>query len=73
MEPLLTVKDAAKFLNVSAMSIYREVNAGTLPHVRIGRSIRFSKEALDAYIENQVTAPKTEPAKPAPHGTGIRL
>ena len=73
MEPLMTVKDAAKFLNVCEMTVYREAKAGTLPHLRIGRSIRFSKEALDAYIENQATAPKAEHDKPAPRGTGIRL
>ena len=73
MDSLLTVKDAAKFLNVCEMTVYREAKAGTLPHVRIGRSIRFSKDALDAYIENQATVPMTEPAKPVSTGPVTRL
>jgi excisionase family DNA binding protein len=73
MNPLMTVKDAASFLNVSPMTIYREVNAGTLPHVRIGRSIRFSKEALDAYILNPPTETPVETAKPTTRGPVIRL
>ena len=55
MNPLMTAKEAAAFLNVCPATIYREASAGTLPHVRIGRSIRFSKDALDAYINSQAT------------------
>lgn len=73
MEPLLTVKDVAALLNVCEMSIYREAKAGTLPHIRIGRSIRFSKDALDAYIKSQATAPAAATAKPAKRGPVIKL
>ena len=55
MDPLMNAKEAAAFLKVCPTTIYREANAGTLPHVRIGRSIRFSKDALDAYINSQAT------------------
>jgi excisionase family DNA binding protein len=37
---LLSVADAAKALNVSTVTIRRMVRAGTLAHVRVGRSLR---------------------------------
>jgi excisionase family DNA binding protein len=49
---LLTVKEAAAFLRLSPDTIYRATKAGTLPHVRIGRSIRFSEEALEEFLEH---------------------
>lgn len=52
MTPLLTVKDAAAYLNVSEVTIYRMIKSGTLPHMRVGRGIRFSQDALDEYISN---------------------
>lgn len=51
---LLTVKEAAAFLKLSPDTIYRATKAGTLPHVRIGRSIRLSKEALEEFLEHPV-------------------
>ena len=48
MTPLMTVKEAAAFLNLSPFTIYRAVEAGTLPHVRIGRSIRISQDAIES-------------------------
>lgn len=52
MSTLLTVKEAAAFLKLSPETIYRATKAGTLPHVRIGRSIRLSKEALEHFVSN---------------------
>jgi excisionase family DNA binding protein len=59
MNPLLNVKEAAEFLNVAEATIYRLARVGTLPHTRIGRSIRFSTEMLEEYI-NSPTAPAPE-------------
>lgn len=63
---LLTVKEAAAFLRLSPDTIYRATKAGTLPHVRIGRSIRLSKEALEEFLENPTVtvAPAPVAARP---------
>ncbi len=45
-EKLLTVKEAAAFLQVSEDRLYRWVAWQTIPHIRLGRSIRFDPEAL---------------------------
>lgn len=41
---LLTREEAAAFLKVSTS--YIDHNKGRLPHVKVGRSIRFTKEGL---------------------------
>jgi excisionase family DNA binding protein len=45
--PLLTVREVASWLPVSRATIYRLVQAGALPALRISNSIRFPLEALE--------------------------
>ena len=52
MRPLLSVREAARLLNVTESTVYRLTKVGSLPHLRVGRSIRFSEEILDEYIKN---------------------
>lgn len=47
----VTVREVAAELRVSRMTIYRFVEDGTLKSVRVGRSIRISRAAVDAYLE----------------------
>ena len=63
---LLTVKEAAAFLKLSPDTIYRATKAGTLPHVRIGRSIRLSREALEEVLKNPEPKHTTQTAVHAP-------
>ena len=55
-------EEAAAYLNVSAVALLRLVRAGEVPHTRVGRSLRFTKEALDAYLREGTTTSWT------PHG-----
>lgn len=51
----LTVAEVAELMRVSRMTVYRLVNRGELPAVRVGRSFRVPQDALDAYLrENSV-------------------
>jgi len=50
MTNLIRVKDAAALLGLSECTIFRKVERDEIPHVRIGRSIRFRPEALNALI-----------------------
>jgi excisionase family DNA binding protein len=43
---VLTPKEVAAYLRVSVWAIYDAVNAGTLPAIRIGRSIRIPRRAV---------------------------
>jgi excisionase family DNA binding protein len=51
----LTVGEVAAVLRVSNMTVYRLINAGGLPAVRIGRSFRIHREDLDRYLAAQLT------------------
>jgi excisionase family DNA binding protein len=49
-EPLLTAADAAKLLAVRPGWVYAAVRAGNLPHVRLGRQVRFLRTDLEAFV-----------------------
>lgn len=52
---LFKVADIADALLVSKMTIYRMINAGTLPAVKIGRSLRVTEHHLRQYLERSPT------------------
>jgi excisionase family DNA binding protein len=46
----MTVKDAARFLGVSAQTVYLWVERKQVPHLRVmGRNIRFLKSDLEPF------------------------
>ena len=48
---LLTIEEVAEFFRVSKTSVYRLVERRELPFCRVGRSLRFSRKDLRAYLE----------------------
>ena len=51
----VTVGEVARQLRVSNMTVYRLINAGDLPALRIGRSYRLRAEDVDAYLAARYT------------------
>lgn len=51
----LTVGEVAGTLRVSTMTVYRLINAGELPAVRVGRSFRLREEDVDRYLAARTT------------------
>lgn len=49
--PLLTVREAAKFLSLSVSTLYGWVWQHRIPFVKIGRAVRFDPRDLEAFIE----------------------
>jgi excisionase family DNA binding protein len=43
-------EEIARSLGVSRSTIFRAAAAGSLPSVRIGRSVRFSPEAVERWL-----------------------
>jgi excisionase family DNA binding protein len=67
---VLDVREAAAYLAVEAVTVYRLVRSGELPHTRVGRSVRFRVEDLDRYLAER-TSRKWEPhGKPRGGGEG---
>jgi excisionase family DNA binding protein len=50
LEPLLTIKQAAKLLNMSEKTVRRRIETKDLPVIRDGGSIRIRPDDLRAYI-----------------------
>jgi excisionase family DNA binding protein len=51
--PLLTAEQVAGALNVSLRTVRRLTGSGSLPVVRIGRSVRVTRETLAAWMSRQ--------------------
>ena len=51
----LTVSEVAEALRVSNMTVYRLINSGELPAVRIGKSFRLREEDVDRYLGGRFT------------------
>ena len=49
---LVTVRQAAEILSLSRSSIYVLIDAGKLTPIRIGRSVRFSVEHLEGFVDD---------------------
>ena len=52
--PFLKVPEAAVMFRLHPMSIYRLCKAGKIPHIRVGKSIRISKDAFDKMMEKGI-------------------
>jgi excisionase family DNA binding protein len=50
-QALLTRSQAASRLEISERKLSDMVAANTVPHVKIGRSLRFQQDSLDAWVE----------------------
>ena len=51
----VSITDAAVYLGVSADTVRRLVRAGSIPHARIGNSIRIRRTDLDGYLESRIS------------------
>ena len=47
----VTVKEAAAYLKVSQMTLFRWMKSGKLTHYKMGSSVRFTKDDLDALAQ----------------------
>jgi excisionase family DNA binding protein len=50
---LLTPRQAAAFLTMSLSFLYKRAAAGKIPTIRVGRSLRFRRCDLAAWIQMQ--------------------
>ena len=66
LEELLTVHDAARFLNVSVSWVYehtRDDVEDRLPFVKLGKYLRFDRTDLRAYIDAKRAASRRQPRR----------
>lgn len=53
---LLTAEEAARILSVSRSRVYELIAAGELASLKLGRSRRISRRALETFIEEREAA-----------------
>lgn len=55
MDKLLTPSEVAEYLGVQTSTIYQWTHQGFIPHVKIGKFIRFKESDVLKWIEDRVT------------------
>ena len=53
-EATLTIKELAKYLNVTERTIYNLLERGELPGFKVGANWRFRREDIDKWIEENM-------------------
>jgi excisionase family DNA binding protein len=48
----LTVAEVAAIMRVSKMTVYRLVHSGEIEAIRVGRSFRVPRQAVDQYLRD---------------------
>jgi excisionase family DNA binding protein len=51
----MTVAEVASMLRVSTMTVYRLIQAGDLPALRVGKSYRLRSEDVDQFLAGKYT------------------
>lgn len=52
-ESLLGVADVARRFNVPVSWVYLKAETGELPHIKLGRYLRFHADEIEAYLSAQ--------------------
>jgi excisionase family DNA binding protein len=69
---VLRVVDVAHLLQVSESAVYALIASGELPSLRVGRSVRVPREALEAWITARTVTPVHRSDLPPPIGQDTR-
>jgi excisionase family DNA binding protein len=57
---IMTIGEAAKYLRISRSSLYKVTREGRIPCQKVGRQWRFSREALDRWLDRIPQSKKSE-------------
>ena len=67
----MTVKEVAALLRVSSQTLYKMLEAGTIPAVKIGSQWRFDRDQIREWLKGQTGAtPTTNGSSTPSNGTG---
>ncbi len=64
-EAFLTTDEVLAYLQVNLRTVYRLIDAGKLPAVRVGRQWRFRRKDIDAWLDQRQPASPPAAAPPA--------
>ncbi|HBN77317.1 MAG TPA: DNA-binding protein [Planctomycetaceae bacterium] len=52
-QSLICSQEAAQFLSISERTLWTLTHAGEVPHIRIGRSVRYRLSALNSWLDSK--------------------
>jgi excisionase family DNA binding protein len=55
-DQLMNTSQVARWLNMSESTIRKWVHYGYIPHVKLGRAVRFKEKDVEAWIEERTEA-----------------
>jgi excisionase family DNA binding protein len=58
----LTVQEAAELLRVPVGWLYERTRTNSVPHVKLGKYLRFDRDELNAWLEQQKRDGRGSPA-----------
>jgi excisionase family DNA binding protein len=61
-DPLLTADEVADLLRVTRGWVYSETRARRIPHVRLGRYVRYRRSAVEAWVAELEAASTSQSA-----------
>lgn len=70
-EPLLDANEAARLLRVPRSTLYELVRSRGLPHVKVGRALRFTREDLAFWLAENSYGRGAPRQAPIPSGATI--
>lgn len=56
----MTADDVANFLSITKMTVYQLKARHEIPFLKVGGSLRFEKNAIEKWVEAQMTSSKGE-------------
>ena len=59
-EDIMDVKEASEYLKIKQPTLYKYVNEGIVPGFKVGNLWRFTKTALDRWIEEKMQVPQKD-------------
>ena len=54
---LLTIQQAAHYTGLSVNTLYKWVSQRKIPHIKIGRLVKFDLHSLEEWIQQQTVMP----------------
>jgi len=58
-----TADEVAKLLQLSTDRVYAMTREGSIPHVRLGRSVRYPRRAIHAWLDGEEAGGVESPAR----------
>ena len=53
MQEVMTTKQLAEYLQLNELTIYKWVQMGEIPAIKLGRALRFKKNIIDKWLETE--------------------